>query len=47
MEIAQMTGLTVFDGSYLALSMSRGLPLATFDGRLAAAAVKAGVQMLA
>lgn len=46
MEIAQMTGLTVFDGSYLALSMSRGLPLATFDDRLAAAAVKAGVQML-
>lgn len=47
MEIAQSTGLTVYDSSYLALSISRGLPLATFDDRLAAAAVKAGVQMLA
>ncbi|NQW73285.1 MAG: type II toxin-antitoxin system VapC family toxin [Actinobacteria bacterium] len=46
-EIAQMTGLTVYDSSYLALSMSRGLPLATFDDRLAAAAIKAGVQILA
>lgn len=47
MEIAQSTGLTVYDSSYLALSMSRGLPLATLDDRLAAAAVKAGIQMLA
>ena len=47
MEIAQSTGLSVYDSSYLALSMSRGLPLATFDDRLAAAAVRAGVKILA
>jgi predicted nucleic acid-binding protein len=46
LSIAQSTGLSVYDSSYLALSLSRGLPLATFDDRLAAAAVKAGVAIL-
>lgn len=45
-ETARAFGLSVYDASYLALSMSRGIPLATFDARLAAAAVSAGVALL-
>lgn len=45
-ETARAFGLSVYDASYLALSMSRGLPLATLDTRLAAAAVSAGVALL-
>lgn len=45
-ETARAFELSVYDSSYLALSLSRGLPLATFDRRLAAAAVRAGVALL-
>ena len=45
-ETARAFGLSVYDASYLALSMSRGLPLATIDARLAAAGVSAGVALL-
>lgn len=45
-ETARAFGLSVYDAGYLALSMSRGIPLATFDARLVAAALGAGVALL-
>ena len=40
-----ISGLTAYDVSYLLLARDRGLPLATFDGELAAAARTAGVEL--
>lgn len=37
-ELAADTGLTAYDASYLYLAMTLGLPLATFDTQLRAAA---------
>jgi predicted nucleic acid-binding protein len=39
-------GLTVYDAAYLELAMRRGLPLATLDRELRAAATTVGVQLL-
>ena len=46
LHLARETGLTVYDASYLDLAMLRGLPLATIDARLAAAAVRLGLDVL-
>ena len=42
---ALMSGLTAYDVSYLLLARDRGLPLATFDGELAATAQSTGVEL--
>ncbi|HEX5035891.1 MAG TPA: type II toxin-antitoxin system VapC family toxin [bacterium] len=42
---ARNFGLSSYDASYLALAMSRGLPLATRDKALLAACSKAGVEV--
>ena len=39
--------LTAYDATYLELAMRRGMPLATTDAALVAAARAAGVQLLA
>jgi predicted nucleic acid-binding protein len=39
-------GLTAYDACYLELAMRQGLPLATQDGQLRAAATRAGVALL-
>ncbi len=39
-------GLAAYDASYLELAMRLGLPLATHDARLRAAATRAGVPLL-
>lgn len=44
---AQEFGLTAYDTSYLLLARDRGLPLATLDDQLAAAATRAGVPLVA
>ncbi|MDO8306858.1 MAG: type II toxin-antitoxin system VapC family toxin [Actinomycetota bacterium] len=44
--LAHAYGLTAYDAAYLALAMHGGLPLATLDRRLAAAASRAGVPVL-
>lgn len=46
LQLARQTGLTVYDASYLDLAMLRGLPLATIDARLRAAAACVGVEIL-
>lgn len=49
MELTQLSdvhGLTIYDATYLALASRLGLPLATFDQRLAQAARSAGVRVL-
>jgi len=43
MELAERYGLTLYDASYLELSLRRSLPLATFDKALKKAAHLAGV----
>ncbi len=43
LPLAQRHRLTVYDASYLELALSRGLPLATNDAALRAAALEAGV----
>jgi predicted nucleic acid-binding protein len=43
MEIAERYDLTLYDASYLELSLRRSLPLATFDNSLKRAALQAGV----
>jgi predicted nucleic acid-binding protein len=47
LDLARRHGLTVYDAAYLELAQRRGLPLATLDRRLAAAALAAGVTRLA
>ena len=42
--VAREYGLSAYDAAYLELSMRRGAPLATLDGKLRTAAQKAGVE---
>ncbi len=46
LNLGESHGLSVYDASYLELSLRRGLPLATRDQPLRAACVKAGVKVL-
>jgi len=46
-ELAIRHGLTVYEAAYLELAIRRGLPLATLDEALAAAAPATGVELLA
>jgi predicted nucleic acid-binding protein len=46
LAVAEEYGLTAYDASYLELSLRMGLPLATMDTQLQAAARKAGVVLL-
>lgn len=46
LALAERHGLTVHDACYLELALRRGLPLASFDERLRAAAEAAGVACL-
>ena len=46
LTLAQSTGLTVYDATYLALAQRAGVPLATTDGPLRQAATSARVQLL-
>jgi predicted nucleic acid-binding protein len=46
MSIAREHGLTAYDAAYLELAMRLGLPLATSDRSLGAAARRAGVALL-
>ena len=46
-EVARSRDLTLYDASYLRLADDRGLRLATFDTRLAAAATTSGVPLVA
>lgn len=43
--LARRHGLTLYDAAYLELATRRGLPLATFDGQLARAAVAGKVPL--
>ncbi len=45
LPIARETGLSVYDAAYLDLAATHGLPLATLDKRLAAAAAEVGVPL--
>lgn len=47
LEAARTYDLTAYDAAYLDLAATRGLPLATVDGRLRAACVAAGVEAVA
>ncbi|MEJ7638208.1 MAG: type II toxin-antitoxin system VapC family toxin [Singulisphaera sp.] len=42
LNVARAQGLSVYDAAYLELAMRRGLPLATLDDRLKAAAIAVG-----
>jgi len=44
-ELAERTGLTVYDAAYLDLAIREGSQLASLDGALEKAAVKAGVTL--
>jgi predicted nucleic acid-binding protein len=46
MSLAREHGLTAYDAAYLELAMRLGLPIATGDRRLGAAAERAGVPRL-
>ena len=46
LSLAREHGLTAYDAAYLELAMRRGLPLATGDQSLRAAAQRAGVALL-
>jgi predicted nucleic acid-binding protein len=46
MALAEYHGLTLYDATYLELSLRRQLPLATFDAALQRAAKAAGVPLL-
>lgn len=43
LALARAHGLSAYDAAYLELAVRRGLPLATLDGQLIAAAATAGV----
>ena len=47
LDVVRDYGLTAYDASYLELVMRRGLPLASLDRRLRAAAESAGVLLVA
>lgn len=44
LHLARAHGLSVYDGAYLELALRLGLPLATLDDKLSAAAKSAGVE---
>lgn len=46
LKLARAHGLTVYDAIYLELAERRGLPLATLDKALAAAARRVGVEVV-
>lgn len=46
LQLADAHQITVYDASYLELALRRGLPLATRDDQLAAAAASAGATLL-
>lgn len=46
LQLADLYGLTVYDAAYLELAQRLRVPLATLDTALAAAARKAGVEVL-
>jgi predicted nucleic acid-binding protein len=46
MVLAERYALTLYEATYLELSLRRGLPLATFDRALRAAATAAGATLL-
>ena len=46
LALARGHGLTAYDAAYLDMALRTGLPLATLDGRLAAAAKAAGVVLV-
>src|ERR1700692_3435593 len=46
LQLADVHQITVYDASYLELALRRGMPLATRDDQLAAAASSAGVILL-
>jgi predicted nucleic acid-binding protein len=43
LHLARSHRLSVYDAAYLEIALRHGLPLATLDGKLAAAAAAAGV----
>ncbi len=43
---ARQSGLTVYDAAYFELALRRNLPLATLDGKVRAAAQRAGIELL-
>lgn len=45
-DLARSHGLSTYDASYLETAIRRGLPLATLDARLAAAAQASGVPLI-
>jgi predicted nucleic acid-binding protein len=45
-DLARSHGLSTYDASYLETAIRRGLPLATLDSRLAAAARTSGVPLI-
>ena len=45
LQLASLTGLTVYDATYLELAQRRRLPLATLDAALAKAAAENGVEL--
>lgn len=47
LALARQQGLTAYDAAYLELAMRRGLPLASVDDRLRAAADAVGVRVFA
>jgi predicted nucleic acid-binding protein len=47
LALAETHRLTLYDATYLELALRRSLPLATFDAAMRAAAVTAGVPLLA
>jgi predicted nucleic acid-binding protein len=46
LALASQYNLTTYDAAYLELALRSGLPLATIDGRLRAAAIRARVTVL-
>ncbi len=46
LDLAMQHGLSTYDASYLELALRRGLPLATLDRQLVAAARASGVRVL-
>jgi len=47
LDLSRQNGLTVYDAAYLALAIREGLPLATLDKALQAAALAVGIPLLA
>jgi predicted nucleic acid-binding protein len=47
LDLARAQGLSVYDAAYLHLAMREGLPLATLDDDLRAAASRVGVSLIA